>query len=77
MATLFYVELFALQGVRFRFQSQLPTGRMGLETGSESEFRSVNILGSLPVVVWMIVIPINTIEKQVGRLSFMVSFTIP
>ena len=39
MATLYYAELFTLNGVRFRFQSQLRT--TGME--SESESGSVNV----------------------------------
>ena len=43
MATLYYVELFILHGVRFRFPSQLPNTGMGLESRLESESASVNV----------------------------------
>ena len=42
-ATLYYVELFTLHKVRFRFQSQLPSKGIGSESGLELEYGSVNV----------------------------------
>ena len=39
MVTLYYVKVFTLHGVRFRFQSQLASTGMG----SESEYGFVNV----------------------------------
>ena len=43
MATLHYAEVFTLHGVRFRFQSQLPTKGTGLESESVTESVSGNV----------------------------------
>ena len=43
MTTLNYVELYTLHEVGIRFQTQLPSAGMGLESGSESETGCVNV----------------------------------
>ena len=47
MATLHYAEVFILHRARFRFQSQLPTTGMGLESESVPESISCNVNGPL------------------------------
>ena len=54
MVTLYYVELFTLHGVGFRFQLQLPTTGMASELGSGSESRSAIVNKPLPIEIYFL-----------------------